>query len=204
MRKAFDIEDLNLDDLIETALEDPQAVVGEIKAFHGLNFADLRTAYQQFCKGSARASTAVDLGEVITFYNGAVANLPDHTKVKGSKLFGMAVVLDRKGQPFGEVFDEQRRIWAPLVSIPKHVQDAFVAAEDKRFYQHHGIDERGLIRAFLERGDPRKPGSSDTLDPAVPTGRHAPEPVQNTPLFPTTYTREDVAVVAGTDRLHHA
>src|SRR5262249_15822603 len=30
-----------------------------------------------------------------------------------------------------------------------HVQKAFVAAEDKRFFQHNGIDERGLIRAFI-------------------------------------------------------
>jgi penicillin-binding protein 1A len=29
------------------------------------------------------------------------------------------------------------------------VQKAFLAAEDKRFYQHKGIDERGLIRAFI-------------------------------------------------------
>src|SRR5205085_671110 len=33
--------------------------------------------------------------------------------------------------------------------IPLRVQQAFIAAEDKRFYQHHGIDERALIRAFL-------------------------------------------------------
>ena len=29
------------------------------------------------------------------------------------------------------------------------MQKAFIAAEDKRFYQHKGIDERGLIRAFI-------------------------------------------------------
>ena len=29
------------------------------------------------------------------------------------------------------------------------MQKAFIAAEDKRFYQHHGVDERGLIRAFV-------------------------------------------------------
>src|SRR5688500_3711801 len=50
MRKAFDIEDLNLDDLIATALDDPQAIASESKAFRGINFADLHTAYRQFCK----------------------------------------------------------------------------------------------------------------------------------------------------------
>src|SRR5271170_139686 len=50
MRKAFDIESINLDDLISTALDDPTAVGANIKAFHGINFADLNTAYHQFCK----------------------------------------------------------------------------------------------------------------------------------------------------------
>ena|SRR5204863_7704748 len=39
MRKAFDIEDINLEDLIATALDDPQAV-GENKVFRGINFVD--------------------------------------------------------------------------------------------------------------------------------------------------------------------
>ena len=44
MRKAFDIEDLNLDSLIETAMSDPQTVTGEIRAFRGINFDDLAAA----------------------------------------------------------------------------------------------------------------------------------------------------------------
>ena len=50
MKQAFDIESINLDDLIATALDDPKAVGADIKAFHGLNFTDLNTAYHQFCK----------------------------------------------------------------------------------------------------------------------------------------------------------
>ena len=149
MRKAFDIEDINLEELIATAMDDPQAV-GENKAFHGINFADLQTAYRQFCKNEKVAVSAVDLGDVIDFYNKATADLPDHTKLKGIKLPGASVVLDRKGERFAEVFEEnQRRVWVPLADIPEPVQRAFLAAEDKRFYQHKGIDERGLIRAFI-------------------------------------------------------
>jgi membrane carboxypeptidase/penicillin-binding protein len=33
--------------------------------------------------------------------------------------------------------------------VPAHVRSAFIAAEDKRFYQHSGVDDRGLVRAFL-------------------------------------------------------
>src|SRR6059058_413921 len=150
MRKAFDIEDINLEDLIATAMDDPQAVAGEHKAFHGINFADLQTAYRQFCKNEKVAVPAADLGAVIDFYNKASADLPDHTKLKGMRLPGASVVLDRKGERFAEVFEEnQRRVWVALPDLPERVQKAFIAAEDRRFYQHKGIDERGLIRAFI-------------------------------------------------------
>ena len=59
-------------------------------------------------------------------------------------------MLDGKGERFAELFEQdQRRVWVPLAEIPEHVQKAFIAAEDKRFYQHKGIDERALIRAFI-------------------------------------------------------
>src|SRR5262245_2463382 len=150
MRKAFDIEDINLDELIATALDDPQAISNENKVFRGINFVDMQTAYRQFCKNEKVPAPAVDLGDVIDFYNKAVADLPDHTRLKGIKLPGASVVLDRKGERFAEVFEEnQRRVWVVLADIPEHVQKSFLAAEDRRFYQHKGIDERGLIRAFV-------------------------------------------------------
>jgi penicillin-binding protein 1A len=150
MRKAFDIEDINLDELIATALDDPQAISNENKVFRGTNFVDMQTAYRQFCKNEKVPVPAVDLGDVIDFYNKAAADLPDHTKLKGIKLPGASIVLDRKGERFAEVFEEnQRRVWVVLADIPEHVQKSFLAAEDRRFYQHKGIDERGLIRAFV-------------------------------------------------------
>jgi hypothetical protein len=88
MRRAFDIEDINLDDLITTAMDDPGAVTGNAKVLQGLDFKDLVTAYRQFCKNETVASSPVDLGEVIVFYNKAVADLPDHNTLKGLKLPG--------------------------------------------------------------------------------------------------------------------
>src|SRR5262245_46757975 len=67
MIKAFDLENINFDDLIATALDDPQAL-GESKAFRGINFTDLQTAYRQFCKDEQVDQSVVDLGDVITFY----------------------------------------------------------------------------------------------------------------------------------------
>jgi penicillin-binding protein 1A len=120
MRKAFDIEDINLDELIATAMDDPQAMTSENKVFRGISFADLQTAYRQFCKNEKVPTPAVDLGEVIDHYNKAVADLPDHNKLKGIKLPGASVVLDRKGERFAEVFEEnQRRQWVPLAEIPE-------------------------------------------------------------------------------------
>src|SRR5580700_5122149 len=150
MLKAFDIESINVDDLISTALDDPAAVGGNIKAFHGLNFADLNTAYKQFCKNETVTNPAVDIGQVITFYNNAAADLPDPARLKGKQLPGMSTVLDGKGDHYADVFQPgNRRVWVPLGDVPDFVQKAFIAAEDRRFYQHHGIDEHGIIRAFI-------------------------------------------------------
>jgi penicillin-binding protein 1A len=165
MRKAFDIEDLNLDSLIDTALSDPQTVAGEIKAFRGINFDDLAAAYKQLCGNDPVDNERFDFKQVIEFYNGVAAHLPDHNRLKNLKLPGTSTVLDSKGDKFAELFEsDQRRVWVPLTQIPEYVQRAFVAAEDKRFYQHKGIDERGLIRAFITNiAEPGRPQGGSTI-----------------------------------------
>ena len=169
MRQAFDIESINLDDLISTALNDPKAVGADIKAFHGINFADLNTAYHQFCKNESVANPVVDLGQVIEFFNNAAADLPDQTRLKGRKLPSMSVVLDGKGGNFANVFEPRnRRVWIPLATIPDLVQKAFVAAEDRRFFEHHGVDERGIIRAFIGNfANPGRPQGGSTITQQV-------------------------------------
>ncbi len=169
MRQAFDIESINLDELIATALDDPKAVGADIKAFHGLNFADLNTAYHQFCKNESIASPVVDLGEVITFFNNAAADLPDQTVLKGKKLPSMSTVLDGSGRHFADLFEPgNRRVWVTLADVPDYVQKAFVAAEDRRFFQHHGVDERGIIRAFIGNlAEPGRPQGGSTITQQV-------------------------------------
>src|SRR5262245_16600178 len=169
MRKSFDIEDINLDELIDTAMKDPQALAGEIKAFKGLNFSDLISAYRQFCKNERVANSSIDIGEVITFYNAAMTDLPDHERLKGYKLPGASIVLDGKGQRFAEIFEpNHRRIWLPLSDVPEVVQKAFIAAEDKRFYQHGGVDERAVIRAFVtSMGRTGRPQGGSTITQQV-------------------------------------
>ncbi len=72
MIEAFQIENINLDDLIETAMDDPRAFGGEDKEFRGINFADLQTAYRQFCKHQEVERPVVDLGEVIDYYRSCI------------------------------------------------------------------------------------------------------------------------------------
>jgi penicillin-binding protein 1A len=169
MKQAFDIESINLDELIATALDDPKAVGAEIKAFHGLNFTDLNTAYHQFCKNEPLANPVVDMRLVIDFFNKAAADLPDQTILKGKRLPSMSVVLDGNGRDFADVFESgNRRVWISLADIPEPVQKAFVAAEDRRFYAHHGVDERGIIRAFVGNlADPRRPQGGSTVTQQV-------------------------------------
>jgi penicillin-binding protein 1A len=169
MKQAFDIESINVDDLISTALDDPKAVGGDIQAFHGLNFADLNTAYHQFCKNEPITNPVVDIGQVIDFFNNAATDLPDQTTLKGKKLPSMSVVLDGSGTNFADVFQPaNRRIWISLSDVPDVVQKAFIAAEDRRFYQHHGVDERGIIRAFIGNlADPGRPQGGSTITQQV-------------------------------------
>ena len=169
MRRAFDIESINVDDLISTALNDQNAVGADIKAFHGINFADLNVAYHRFCKNENVGDTVVDLRQVIEFFNDAAADLPDHARLKGRKLPSMTAILDGKGANFADVFEpSNRRIWVSLDDIPESVQKAFVAAEDRRFYQHHGVDERGIIRAFMGNlGELGRPQGGSTITQQV-------------------------------------
>ena len=46
-------------------------------------------------------------------------------------------------------YAREHRVFVPIEAIPKDLQHAFVAAEDQRYYEHSGIDWRGLIRSQL-------------------------------------------------------
>ena len=54
-----------------------------------------------------------------------------------------------KGDVVVGEFSEERRYLVPLEKIPEHVQRAFVAAEDDRFFDHQGIDLQGILRAAI-------------------------------------------------------
>ncbi len=101
MRKSFDIEDINLEELITTAMEDPSAVAGDNapKILHGLDLAELNTSYKQFCKGENPANAPFEAGAVIAFYNNAVKDLPSAEALRDIKLASASVILDAAGKP---------------------------------------------------------------------------------------------------------
>ncbi|MFL5393118.1 MAG: penicillin-binding protein 1A [Myxococcales bacterium] len=57
-------------------------------------------------------------------------------------------VVDRDGRLLARLAPEQR-IVVPISAIPKRISGAFLSVEDRRFYQHHGIDWRRVGGAFL-------------------------------------------------------
>ena len=65
-------------------------------------------------------------------------------------------IYDRNGDFVAKIQSTQNRVSIPLSSVPKEVQNAFLAAEDLRFYQHFGIDPVrifGALRANFRSGD---------------------------------------------------
>ena len=52
------------------------------------------------------------------------------------------------GALLGE-YSKERRLYLPIQAVPKLVTNAFLAAEDKNFYEHGGIDFTGLARAAV-------------------------------------------------------
>jgi 1A family penicillin-binding protein len=57
-------------------------------------------------------------------------------------------LLDRSGKPMGRMYTV-RRVNVPLAAVPLHVRRAFIATEDRRFFEHRGIDWRGVVRAIV-------------------------------------------------------
>jgi penicillin-binding protein 1A len=58
-------------------------------------------------------------------------------------------------------FGEERRTFMPIAKMPKVMKDAVLAIEDARFYEHSGVDYRGMVRAAMAQfGDARSQGAS--------------------------------------------
>jgi 1A family penicillin-binding protein len=63
--------------------------------------------------------------------------------------YASITVFDREGRFVGRIMPEGR-FWTPIDRIPAFLQKAVVAVEDARFYEHGGIDIRGIARALVK------------------------------------------------------
>jgi len=76
------------------------------------------------------------------------ASLPSIGLIDQGKLPVPLRIYTRDGRLVGQYGDE-RRLLVEYDQIPEEVRDAFLAAEDDRFFRHHGIDFPGLARALI-------------------------------------------------------
>ena len=78
----------------------------------------------------------------------AYPNLPDISELSDYRPKLPLRVFSLEGSLIGE-FGEERRQLTPIAQIPKVMTDAVLAIEDARFYEHGGIDYKGVLRAAI-------------------------------------------------------
>ena len=60
-----------------------------------------------------------------------------------------SIIYDRNGVEIERIFDLENRDPVELEKVPYHMQQALVAIEDARYYQHDGVDYMGIVRAVF-------------------------------------------------------
>ncbi len=91
---------------------------------------------------------------VVLFAAGTIAgivaayarNLPDISRMADYQPASATRIFARDGTLLASVYKENR-VWVPISRIPPVVREAFIANEDHNFYQHHGVDFGGIVRA---------------------------------------------------------
>ena len=76
-------------------------------------------------------------------------NLPDYKYLKNYKAPVSSKIYSGSGELIQD-FSSEKRIFIPYNSIPKIVINSFLSAEDKNFFEHPGIDAKGVLRAIIK------------------------------------------------------
>jgi penicillin-binding protein 1A len=119
-------------------------------------------------------------GGTILFFVGATGaaavlfyfskDLPDYSQLQDYEPAVMTRVHASDGSLLAE-YAKERRLYLPIQAIPKSVINAFIAAEDKSFYEHNGIDFSGIARAGVSYvqnyGRGRRPQGASTITQQV-------------------------------------
>ncbi|XKH60801.1 penicillin-binding protein 1A [Halomonas sediminis] len=95
--------------------------------------------------------------------------LPDVRQLQDFELHTPLRIFTRDGKLIGE-FGEERRMPVDFDEIPQNMVNALIAAEDSSYFEHRGVDPRGLMRAAFELvqsgGDIQSGGSTITMQVA--------------------------------------
>jgi penicillin-binding protein 1A len=89
---------------------------------------------------------ALTIGAIFYMY---ARDLPSHDSLAQYTPATISRIYSGEGKIIDE-FAEERRLFVAAEDIPDLVKHAFVSAEDKNFYTHHGYDTRGMVAAFVE------------------------------------------------------
>ena len=85
---------------------------------------------------------------LLGMFKGMLASAPDISNLDVSPSGYATVVYDAEGTQLTKLVSENsNRSYVGMDSIPQDLADAFVAIEDERFYEHNGIDIKGIVRA---------------------------------------------------------
>lgn len=94
--------------------------------------------------GAALLTTLFGVTSLMIYYT---AVFPHPLSMRSKERAPVVRILARDGSVLGE--RGTAADYMPLDLLPRHVQTAVVATEDRRFYEHHGLDPVGLIRAVF-------------------------------------------------------
>ncbi len=86
---------------------------------------------------------------IASFYYYILRDLPLPTKLSSSSNPQTTQIFDRNGKLLYSIYDKKNQTFIPLSTIPKSMQEATIAIEDKNFYEHGAVDLRGIARAFI-------------------------------------------------------
>ncbi|HEY4253319.1 MAG TPA: PBP1A family penicillin-binding protein [Roseomonas sp.] len=103
-------------------------------------------------------------------YRVIAADLPDNRWLADYEPPQLSRIYAADSRLMAELASE-RRVFVPIEAIPRRLQQAFVSAEDQRFWEHHGVDPIGIIRAGLtaveQLGSGRRMGGASTITQQV-------------------------------------
>jgi len=107
-----------------------------------------RTVLRWLLWSSLIIAFAAAIGIVIGYYT-ISKNLPRITSLRDYNPPVITTVYSSDNRKVAEFYKE-RRIVVPLAEIPDLLVEAFIAAEDDRFYEHQGVDLISIVRAFMK------------------------------------------------------